>query len=1556
MSSMLKSDVGSSNHKGTATYDVFVGGLPDTATDRQVNTRYKDFGEIHSIALIKGKYPGTKVAFVRYFSKLDAEKAVQETNGEIFEGKFLMVSTQNLYRAYSPHVIMTSRPLMSRATPFWGYSAYSEFPSIEMADKLGKRKKSRLFWNSPGVCLDEQQAKARPSAAILSPHCRDCGWTSSEENNNRPLPGKGNWNMNKENNQRTVTGTNGSTAVAQGGISQLEERQVFVTQVEDVCTFWGQNMKVGEKIVQFSSELQGVCAQGRTLTTPPQPSQLYGAKFSEDQQWYRCRVINMVSDDQALVQYVDYGNRETVQWREIRQLPIDFASLPPYAESYRLSGMVSTGQEQAQGIAHLRSLIEYQAVQVKVRATPEDGPIEAEVTVEGVKVSQSMVEKGFIGQRPVKQPPVKPSPEVVDRVMAKGDTGIASRDREALDQLQTLKAKLGDMEGRIKLFVQERHNLQDQMNKQHKLLQLQVQEIQEKEKRLEEAQIQLQERDAALIQLRTDICEKDRLIENSLSHQVQAVSAQVKKVQISRKEMPVEQDVPDPIQQAITMVTDKTQRIGPADIQTVVKVSEALGKLKGLQEQISSCSQKVSEALGKLKGLQEQISSCSQKDETLTTLISARNDARCDAHTAITECIQEMQSLPLHSRLSSLQDTVVNIEQTYQKYVTNEVKFVGKASTETFQSFMEWRGLPMAYRVTKLTQKVQNLQSLRRATNQHCKEVCQELQAVVQFLSSLLTGETGNDVESGAAGSDLAELLSDFGQVMQQELADSQVEEGADLKLMTAVVNMLLNDLRGEMADIHKLQGLLARNVKCRDDMTRWLSSQPDLDPLRQVKKEIRALKSEIRHKMADKQDLEEEGVTGAQLQQVELHLMDLREKIQVAFSREHQLLGEAAAHAGSHFPELPLLYPELNLGTFMESDGLVKVGWELDHYNMSPVPLALTKGTAPYSAAVLTTFNHKPVVIKEYMIEGGEGWERAKKAVLARAKEFHGFKHPSLIAVEAVFFSKTMRQMYVQMLYYLGSSLIELQDSNPLNNLETFLVLKGVLEGLYHLHSRGVCHGAVTPQYVLAPGRTEGMLDNYDFAKTATQRVATPYQTTNGLSFVPPEVGRGEPASAASDMYQFALVALKEEYQTLETSAWLLSIESSSPDCYRLTVSARPSAETLLQLKFFKEPPTKLPPPIEPKSPALISSLVQDLGSSNVAEESTSDVAASSLTDQPSPSTAASKAVFTAPSLGTPLPTASEAPVASPRAAPCLLQPLSPVVKDRPASLIRPASPLLASSLNSERSPQVSPVSDTAAVIKETGEKAVPNSPGSPKEGADSSAGQKTSSAETEKVPGLSLTSQEILKQQHLDILKAKGANVLIQYGVSSPDVTLTDSEPASNLPADSDTTETSPDAAVPPSTPPTSRRLTSVLTSSMRASMEAAYQSLGLMMSPTKQSSNSSQLSSTSGGNSSVSGLEESPATESTDLEVSMAATKMVEQQSFFKTSPEIVEQQSLLKTSPEKLSPLRVGLGSLSSQLKGSLPSCYYSPNGDMSATVTDTGLDGPDHCDGTEQEPI
>ncbi|XP_035669020.1 serine/threonine-protein kinase 31-like isoform X2 [Branchiostoma floridae] len=1456
MSGMQKSDVGPSKHNGTDTYDVFVGGLPDTATDRLVKTRFNTFGEIHSIAVFKGKYPGTKVAFVRFFSKLDADKAVMETNGETFDGKFLMV----------------------------------------------RRTQVR-----------EQ---------------------SSEENNNKPSSGRGNWN--KEHHLRNAT--NGSSAVAPG----MEERQVFVTQVDDVCTFWGQNMKVGEKIVQFSEELQNVCPKGLPLTSAPKPRQLYGAKFAEDEQWYRCRVINMVSDDQALVQYVDYGNTETIQWREIHQLPLDFATLPPYAERYRLTGMVPAAQDQEQGVEFLKKLIENQAVQVKVRATPDDGPIDADVTVGGVDVGQSLVEKGFIVQRPVKRSPVQPTPrtaEMVDRSM--GD----NRDGQRLDQVESLKGKLADMENCIKVFIQEKHTLQDQMNKQHNILELQALEIQEKQKKLDDVQKMVQEKDMALQQLRAEIQEKDKLIDNSISHQIQAVGVQVTKVKLSRKEMPVEQEVPDPIQKAIAMVTDKKQRVGAADIQSVLKVSAALGTLKNLQEQITAWG---------------------EKDDTLTRLIAERNDARRDAQTAITECVEEMQNLPLESRLCSLQDTVSSIEETYKKYVSSDGTIGGKASTETFQTFIEWR-----------SQKAQSLQSLRRATDQHCKEVCHELKAVVQSLTSLLTGEPGNDVDTDSPGNSLSELLSDFSHVMEQELTDSRVEEGADVKLMTKVVNMLLNDLRGEIADIHKLQGLLARNLKCKEDMSRWITNQPDLEPLRLVKKEIRALKSEIRHKMADKQDLEEEGCTGAQLQQVESQLLDLRAKIQDAFIREHQLMEAAATHAGSHFPELPLMYPELNLAPFMENNGLVKVGWELDHYNMSSVPLALTRGSA---AAILTTFNNNPVVVKEYIIEGGEGSERSKKAILARAKEFHSFKHPSLISVEAIFFSKTMRQMYVQMPYYLGSSLTELQDSNPLNNLETFLVLKGILEGLYHLHSRGVSHGAVTPQYVLAPGRTQGILDNYDFAKTPTQRAATLFQTPNGLSFVPPEVAKGESASAASDMYQFGVLVLWVCCPADNFSSTDLGVPNLGnitldvglleflPRLLQANSSTRPTADRLLQLKFFKDPPAaKVPLPDQPKSPVLLLSHVQDLSSRNIEVESTHHLDTISINQAgSSPTTAAFKPDHSV----LPLRTCVSPPTSVP-GLPTSPPPRSPVVKDCPTSLPRPLSPQLTSIASRKTSPLINLANITAAVMKET-EKVEPSTSALEKEGVECSAGQQKPNAEAKEVP--SPASKERLHQQHLDILKAKGAHVLIQYDVSSPDLysspaslefpaaskphsaTKSAEEPTvcdaaddkptaavSNPPAECDPSETSQDADLPlPAGPPA----TSMFTTSMRASLEAAYQSLGLLMSPTKRSSTSSQQSS-SATNSNTSCLEEtmdSPITESTDLEASMAGTSspvsLSPPPSPLRTTPEMVEQQS---------SPLAVGMGGLSSQLTRSMPSSYYSPNKNLPALLTDTGLDGPDHCD-------
>ena len=42
------------------------------------------------------------------------------------------------------------------------------------------------------------------------------------------------------------------------------------------------------------------------------------------------------------------------------------------------------------------------------------------------------------------------------------------------------------------------------------------------------------------------------------------------------------------------------------------------------------------------------------------------------------------------------------------------------------------------------------------------------------------------------------------------------------------------------------------------DELSRWLKYTPDVQPLKAVRANIKALKSKLRHKLADKVDLEE--------------------------------------------------------------------------------------------------------------------------------------------------------------------------------------------------------------------------------------------------------------------------------------------------------------------------------------------------------------------------------------------------------------------------------------------------------------------------------------------------------------------------------------------------------------------------------------------------------------------------------------------------------------------------------------------------------------------------
>ena len=68
------------------------------------------------------------------------------------------------------------------------------------------------------------------------------------------------------------------------------------------------------------------------------------AKFSEDDGWYRVQIVKQTTRVEYLVHYIDYGNAETVNIRDLRPLPPQFTQLPTQAIECSLSGISVVGK------------------------------------------------------------------------------------------------------------------------------------------------------------------------------------------------------------------------------------------------------------------------------------------------------------------------------------------------------------------------------------------------------------------------------------------------------------------------------------------------------------------------------------------------------------------------------------------------------------------------------------------------------------------------------------------------------------------------------------------------------------------------------------------------------------------------------------------------------------------------------------------------------------------------------------------------------------------------------------------------------------------------------------------------------------------------------------------------------------------------------------------------------------------------------------------------------------------------------------------------------------
>ena len=233
--------------------------------------------------------------------------------------------------------------------------------------------------------------------------------------------------------------------------------------------------------------------------------------------------------------------------------------------------------------------------------------------------------------------------------------------------------------------------------------------------------------------------------------------------------------------------------------------------------------------------------------------------------------------------------------------------------------------------------------------------------------------------------------------------------------------------------------------------LAQWLDHSPDTAAVEQCRREIRALRKQLRHKQADLVDAEEEA--SGERETLEQEIDELLLRLHKEWNVHDRHLSELL-EVMPYFPELPALHPQLGLSEFEDGCTFVKEGRQLEHYRLKS---SLHGAEVP---TYLSTFAGRSVALQEYMI-ATEGDVMRKRALA-----YANVSHPCLQPVDAIFFDSMGKKMFVQLPHHTGVSFDEWVAAVP-SEPERYGVMIGLLAAIGSLHGGQVCHGCVQPQSV---------------------------------------------------------------------------------------------------------------------------------------------------------------------------------------------------------------------------------------------------------------------------------------------------------------------------------------------------------------------------------------------------------------------------------------------------------------------------------------------------------
>lgn len=195
-------------------------------------------------------------------------------------------------------------------------------------------------------------------------------------------------------------------------LNTQETVDVYVVYVASPDDFWCQVMKNCPNLEKLMEELNAFyngLPEGDMVLDKTEIGVPCAAKFSEDNMWYRAEVLSR-SQHEAEVQFVDYGNTETVAVDKLRKLKPEFLNLKTQGIKCSLDDVIAIDKTwDKKAVEDFEDLTQDKHLVAKVINTTSDMKhvLDLENLDEKLNIAEAMCEKGHCTNRSMKRSPVK---------------------------------------------------------------------------------------------------------------------------------------------------------------------------------------------------------------------------------------------------------------------------------------------------------------------------------------------------------------------------------------------------------------------------------------------------------------------------------------------------------------------------------------------------------------------------------------------------------------------------------------------------------------------------------------------------------------------------------------------------------------------------------------------------------------------------------------------------------------------------------------------------------------------------------------------------------------------------------------------------------------------------------------------------------------------------------------------------------------------------------------------------------------------------------------------